>query len=89
MPVCVQEGRGEVRCDVLSRTHPGPPRKEGEEDGRGRERMREENVKNRTKNDKKGGKMEFYNEYEPHGEVEQSTWQVWGQREEEQVESYK
>lgn len=30
--------------------------------------------------------MEYYNEYEPHGEVEQSTWQVWGQKEEERGE---
>lgn len=22
--------------------------------------------------------MEYYNEYEPHGEVEECTWQVWG-----------
>ena len=33
--------------------------------------------------------MEFYNEYEPHGEVEQCTWQVWGQKEEEREKSYK
>ena len=33
--------------------------------------------------------MEFYNEYEPHGEVEQCTWQVWGQKEKEREEIYK
>ena len=53
-----------------------------QEDGRGLERVGEENEKIERKLKKGGKEMEYYNEYEPHGEVEQCTWQVWGQREE-------
>ena len=72
-----------MRCSEDGRKEKGERRKE-----KGERRKEKKTIKNKKKK-KKGGKMEFYNEYEPHGEVEQCTWQVWGQREEEQVESYK
>lgn len=51
-----------------------------QEEARGSKRTGEDRErKKRKKNEKKGGKeMEYYNEYEPHGEVEECTWQVWG-----------
>lgn len=61
------------------------------EDTRGCKRKQEDwrGKTEREKRKKKEEKMEFYNEYEPHGEVEECTWQVWGQKEEEREKSYK